>query len=147
MKIYKLPTLPLFAMVLVCSPATAAQTRQWLSYGPVVVEVPGKLTLVRRYGPPNFGENPKTDAKLRVPILVLSEPVNVRGNAEYFPFDVEVRGIKRIQLLLFNLKTPCDPLVGKRVLVRGTLIHRHTGGHYTTVLMEVTSIAKSRRGR
>lgn len=119
--------------------ASAAQNRQWLSYGPALVELEGKLTIESRYGPPNFGENPKTDAKVSVAVLALTRPVNVYEGQQDFPFNVEVRGIRRIQLLLFDFKGPYNQLIGKRVVVAGSVVHAHTGGHYTQVVMEVGS--------
>jgi hypothetical protein len=140
MRIYKMTII----VLLILTPArcfeTSAQKKQWLSYEPAIVELEGKLTIEWKYGPPNFGENPKTDTKVRVPVLVLAKPVNVHGDQENFPFDVEVKGIRRIQLLVFNLKVPYKQFTGRRVVVAGSLLHAFTGGHYTDVLMNVHSI-------
>ena len=138
MRLYKLTTITLFVLTL--ASASAAQDKHWLSYGPAVVALEGRLTEEWKYGAPSYGENPKTDAKVRVPVLILSEPVSVRGNPDYFPFNVEVRRVRRIQLILFNIKTPDEQLIGRRVLVNGTLFHAHTGHHYTKVVMDVSSL-------
>ena len=137
---FRLTTLTLFVLILVSASKTVAQDKHWLSYEPAVVSLEGKLIVEWKYGPPNYGENPKTDAKVKVPVLVLSEPVSVRGNPDYFPFNIEVRGVRRIQLLLFNIKTPDEQLIGRRVHVNGTLFHAHTGHHYTKVVMDIGSL-------
>jgi hypothetical protein len=144
--LYKLTTITLFVLTLVSASKTVAQDKHWLSYDPAVVALEGRLTVEWKYGPPNYGENPKTDAKVRVPVLVLSEPVSVRPNPDYFPFNVEVRGVRRIQLILFNLETPYEQFIGRRVLVNGTLFHAHTGHHYTKVVMEVSSLKLKKNG-
>ena len=141
MKYHKL-TIPAFVLpfvLLFCS-NSFGQDKHWLSYEPAVVELTGQLRVIRKYGPPNFGENPKTDAKVKVPLLVLSYPINVRGNQNEFPYDVEVRGIKRIQLTITGLGELDRRLIGKNVIVQGTLFHAHTGNHYTPVVMEVKAI-------
>jgi hypothetical protein len=140
MKILKLATTAVLMLILAHGVETSAQDKQWLSYEPTIVELEGKLTIEWKSGPPNFGENPKTDSKVRVPILILTKAANVHGNPEAFPFNVEVKGIRRIQLAVFNLKGPYKQFIGKKVVVKGTLFHAHTGGHYTDVVMDVGSI-------
>lgn len=140
MKLYKLTTIVLFVLILVAGFETSAQDNQWVYYGPTVVQLKGRLVGERRYGPPGFGENPKTDAKMRVLILVLFKPVNVRGNPEYFPFNVDIKDVSRMQLMVYDLKAPYMHFIGGTVVVKGTLVHAHTGSHFTDVLMDVQSI-------
>ncbi|MEI9983512.1 MAG: hypothetical protein WDN69_10070 [Aliidongia sp.] len=45
-----------------------------LHYEPSVVTLAGRVILESHYGPPNFGENPKSDRKFRIPILYLCAP-------------------------------------------------------------------------
>jgi len=146
MKTHRLARIALLVLILTPCLETSAQDKRWLSYEPAIVDLEGKLTVEEKFGPPNFGENPKTDAKVTVPILVLIEPVSIHGNPQYFPFNVEVAGIKRIQLIC-EPGTRYDRLVGKRVVLKGTLFHAHTGGHYTDVVMDVQSIKVKRRRR
>jgi len=75
----QIKTVTLFGLILVAASTAAAQDHNRLSYEPAVVELKGKLIVERKYGPPNFGENPRTDAKVRVPVLLLIKPVRVRG--------------------------------------------------------------------
>src|SRR5260370_35171792 len=96
MKTYRLIMLSALVLILVRGLETSAQDNQWVSYGPTVVQLKGRLVVERRYGPPGFGENPKTDAKMRVLILVLFKPAGVPGNPEYFPFTVHVKEVSRM---------------------------------------------------
>jgi hypothetical protein len=129
--------------LLLCGFSEATQEKGWVSYQPAVVELKGTLTLRRYYGPPNYGENPKTDTKEAMFILILSQPVNVRGNPDpKAGFDRQsVKNIRRIQLVI---TMPYKEFIGKKVLVKGTLFHAFTGHHHTKVLMEVQSIEEFR---
>ena len=140
MRLYKPAMLALFLLILVPGSGSEAQDRRWLRFGPATVELEGRLKIVWRYGPPNYGENPKTDAKERTVVVVLSKPVNVRGNPKDDINTESVEGVRRVQLDLFNLKTSYQRFLGRRVVVNGTLFHAITGHHYTKVLMEVHSI-------
>src|SRR5260221_12969029 len=117
-----------------------AQNNEWLTYEPTVVELKGRLVVKTYFGPPNYGENPKTDSKEELPVLALSKPVNVRGNpdpdAGYERISVE--HIREMELVL---AIPHERLIGKEVLVKGTLFHAFTGHHHTDVLMDVQSIS------
>jgi hypothetical protein len=115
------------------------QDQGWLSYEPAVVELRGKLITKMYYGPPNFGEHPKTDSKETPPILALSHPINVRGNPDSdIEYDrISVKHIQRVELVL---TLPHKNMMGKNVIVSGTLFHAFTGHHHTDVLMEVQSI-------
>lgn len=128
-----------FVLILTCGFAETAQEKDWLSYQPKVVELKGTLSVKTYYGPPNYGENPDTDAKEALPILILSKPVNVRGNPDRKAgFDRRtVEDVREIQLVL---TVPHKEFIGKTVLVKGTLFHAFTGHHHTDVLMDVRSI-------
>jgi len=119
--------------------AETAQEKEWLSYQPTVVELKGTLTVKTYYGPPNYGENPDTDAREELPILILKQPINVRGNPDpRAGFDRKsVADLQEVQLVL---TTPHKEFIGKRVVVKGTLFHGFTGHHHTDVLMDVRSI-------
>ena len=114
--------------------------KNWLTYEPAVVELRGKLTTKMYYGPPNYGENPKTDSKEVFFILLLSKPVNVRGNPDPAgPEDqVSVENVRRMELVL---RIPHKNMLGKNVTVKGMLFHAFTGHHHTDVLMSVRSIS------
>lgn len=122
------------------SDAQTAQDKDWLSYWPMVVELKGKLIIRWYYGPPNYGENPKTDSRELLPILVLSKPVNVRGSPDpdAGPDRVSVEDVRKMELVL---TIPHKNIIGKNVVVKGTLFHGFTGHHHTDVLMKVESIS------
>jgi uncharacterized protein YecT (DUF1311 family) len=128
------------ALLAVVQLEAAAQDRRWLSYEPATVELEGRLVTQLKYGPPNYGEQPKTDQKGKVPILVLTDPINVRGVPGHFYNAESVEGIRQIQLAFINIAPVYKELIGKDVIVKGTLFHAHTGHHYTDVVLDVRSI-------
>jgi hypothetical protein len=123
----------------------SAQHREVLSYEPANVELQGKLTLQWKYGPPNYGENPDTDEKFQVPILILDKAVDVRGDPNSDVNAETVHAAKQVQLAF--TKTEYRHFVGKNVDVQGTLFRAHTGHHYTDVVMNVAKINQSHKRR
>jgi hypothetical protein len=129
--------IPTLLVVFAC--VASAQGQTFLSYEPEVVELDGQLIVESKYGPPNFGEQPKTDQKVRVALLVLRSGVSMLPADDDGP-NRSVHHIKQIQLAFSNSETSHKKLFGKQVVVTGTLFHAHTGHHYTEVVMNVESI-------
>jgi hypothetical protein len=122
-------------LLLVVQPIYAEDTYK---FEPAVVELTGKLVEKIFYGPPGYGENPKTDSKEHAAILLLSKPIKVvaekgdafnetRDNAK----EVQIINIKRIPLSIY---------FQKKVKVTGKLSSSITGHHHTDVLIEVDEI-------
>ncbi len=115
------------------------ENKEWLTYEPTIVELKGKLVVKTFFGPPNFGENPKTDTKDRSWILSLDKPINVRATSETDPIlGPSIENVGELQLVL---QIPHRKFIGKKIIVKGTLFHAHTGHHHTDVLMDVQSIS------
>jgi hypothetical protein len=142
---YKLTIMTLVVCCAISCLTAVAQEKQWLSYEPATVELEGRLLVQTKYGPPNFGENPKTDKRVRVPMVVLTKAINVRGTPGDALNATSVQGARRIQLVFTDAATDYKSLVGKDIVVKGTLFHAHTGGHYTDVVMSVQSIEAKRK--
>lgn len=145
MKVYKLLLFSAVVGVLSSFSWFASSDEKWLSYEPAIVELEGRLTLVPKYGPPNYGEDPKTDEKVKVPILELAEPVNVRGNSQGEVDTESFEDVEEVQLVFITDKIRYRHLVGKRVVAKGTLFQAHTGHHYTNVLMIVHAIREQQK--
>jgi Domain of unknown function (DUF4431) len=137
---FKLTIIILVVLAAVNCFQALAQGKQWLSYEPAPVELQGRLTVQWKYGPPNFGEQPKTDQRVKVPILVLARPINVRGTPGDAHNANAVKGARRIQLTFANLPTDYKQLISKNVVAKGTLFHAFSGHHYTDVVMSVDSL-------
>ena len=122
-----------------CGESGSSQQESWVSYEPAIIELTGVLTVSERFGPPNYGENVQTDARLEVPVLVLSEAVNVRGDSSSEVNTEFVRGITEVQLVFLRAHR-YDELVNRRVIARGTLSHAMSGHHFTEVVMTVEDL-------
>jgi hypothetical protein len=139
----------ILTLVIVVSFATVAYSnavdgQRSLHYEPETVELEGKLVVQSKYGPPNFGEEPKTDQKVRIPVLVLKTPVNVlpiQGRDEGINAEPVYR-VRQIQLSFAVGETEHKKLIGKDVVVKGTLFRAHTGHHYTDVVLTVRSVGE-----
>jgi hypothetical protein len=127
--------------------ASSGDKPKELHYESEKVTVIGKVVSRTFYGPPNYGENRKTDSKESQYILLLDSPIDVIGSKDDLLTKTE-RGVRSLTLVVFDFKAnPVEPLLGSRVVVEGTLFHAHTGHHHTKVLIEVGSIRKLSRPR
>lgn len=123
------------ALILVTQPTFADDTYK---FEPAVVELLGTLIEKVYYGPPGYGENPKTDSKEHAAILQLSKPIKVvAGKGDKFNEtrdkvkEVQVINIKGISLSMY---------FQKKIKVTGKLSSAITGHHHTDVLIEVDEI-------
>ena len=106
------------------------------------VTLVGTLTVESHHGPPDYGETPETDAIERPYILVLDRPVTVVGDTAAAigadnPGTISRIKVSKVQLAGVLYCDPTKNLVGKRIQATGRLFPRHTGHHYTRILMDV----------
>ena len=137
-------TIVILAACAAVSYPNSVRAQRSLHYQPETVELEGKLVIQSKYGPPNFGEDPKTDQKVRIPVLVLKTPVNVlpiEGTDDGINTEPVYR-VRQIQLSFAVGGMDHKKLIGKNVVVKGTLFRAHTGHHYTDVVLTVRSIEK-----
>lgn len=125
------------------TPGEIPGSGRWLSYEPAVVQLAGTLRVVPEFGPPNFGEDPETDKRVQIPILVLSDPINVKENAARNVDYEALENVSEIQLVFSTRDRPAySHLVGHTVVVTGKLFHAQTAHHYTPLLMDVEAIRR-----
>ena len=136
----------ILALLVAFAGAGPAHAQRFLSYEPEVVELDGQLVVQSKYGPPNFGEQPKTDQKVRVPVLLLSQRVVVTGDQEDGKNSQTAYNVRQVQLAFDRSETSHKTLIGKPVVVTGLLFQAHTGHHYTEVVMNVQSIERKPPG-
>ena len=139
-----------FCMSILCLAGSAGQARgqdRVLHYEPVIVQLTGVVKLERHFGPPGFGASPETDAVRSIPVLILDSPVNVVGD----PPGPRPRGqvnsdnfsnVTHMQMIFEDTGTDVMALAGKRVMARGTLFEKVSGGNYTDVLMQVLALRR-----
>jgi hypothetical protein len=131
-----------FAVLLstICVALPSWATPQCLHYEGDPVALNGKVTLRTFYGPPNYGENPKTDFRETQVILVLSQPICVEANPNLY---AEEEKNQRKVTLVPSGGIDFRSYRGRFVTVEGTLFHAHTAHHRTPVLMKVVSVSSS----
>lgn len=124
--------------LVVLQPERIQRTSNCLRYEPQVVSLKGRLNSATRYGLPNFGETPKQDEKIRVPILRLDRAVNVCADTTS---DVNVDNVRHVrEMQLIFPEGDAKSWYKRRVRVHGTLMLGHTGQHYTKIVMTVQDI-------
>ncbi|MFN8547494.1 MAG: hypothetical protein U0527_05860 [Candidatus Eisenbacteria bacterium] len=85
--------------------AAAAEEPRWYDYEPAVVSLKGFLAVKYFYGPPSFGDFPKSDHKAEAWLLFLSTPINIRGESD--PDDGEEEtNVQLIQLVVITNDNP-----------------------------------------
>jgi len=131
--------------LMVCSVLWAASSSSaenhsgWLHFEPAVVELTGVLGVAYEYGPPSWGDDPKSDEKPATPVLRLLKPINILGDPTSKTNKGNAENVEEVQLQLERYRG----LVGKRVTVTGMLGRDYTGWHFTEVVMRVKSIRKA----
>jgi hypothetical protein len=115
---------------------------KWFKYGPPEIELTGVIVKEMVYGPPNFGEDPKTDLKVHIYVLKLPEAINVEGDKSDIYNADTYTGISEIQLDPgMKERVKLKNFVHKKVKVKGTLFGRLMGSHdYKKVLMNVFEV-------
>jgi hypothetical protein len=98
--------------------------------GGVVLQ--GQVRRELHYGPPGFGEDPKRDARFKIPMLVLDRPIDVCLGTEPGLDDSPLDGIAKIQLV----GLPSGVTDGE-LRVRGTLSRAVSASHFTPVILVV----------
>jgi hypothetical protein len=79
-----------------------------------VVELSGTVALEEHFGPPGFGEDPKTDAVELIAVLVPDAPVSVEGDQPGEGFnETTYTDVRRLQLVRGYSDPPFSPYAGK----------------------------------
>ncbi len=109
-----------------------------LRYEPAIVQLSGKVIVQDHYGPPNFGETPQTREK--VPILELNRSIATEADEKGSINRDAFSNVSRVQLIGLRTLSAVAP-AGRHVRLQGTLFEKHTGHHYTDVLMNVQQVS------
>jgi hypothetical protein len=117
-----------------------AQYSSWVPYGPKVVSLHGKMLRVVKYGPPNYGKNPESDAKYDIPIILLNAPIMVDEDPVDPRNKVALMNVSFVQLILHSMPSEYWRYANQDIVVTGTLFRAETGHHYTDVVMDVETI-------
>jgi hypothetical protein len=101
------------------------------------VELTGKVEIVSRFGPPNFGETPQRDERISVAVLVLGAPRSVCADTTGDASNEELTGLDSVQLVRDDA---LQQYASKRVVVRGRLARSITGRQFFPAVLMVTGI-------
>lgn len=122
------------ALALATSASSASAAAACARYD-TAVTLSGTVTLRTFFGPPNFGEDPETDARVTQAILKLDRPLCVLESEN----DEAEHGLREITLVPSG-KMSLRSLDRKRVRATGGLYHGFNGHHNTPVLMQLSAM-------
>jgi hypothetical protein len=99
------------------------------------VTLTGTVAIETFFGPPNYGEDPDTDAKEKQAILKLDTPICV--NEDLGP-PIEDAEKNQIEVTLVPVgKINFGQFANKHIQVTGSMYHAITSHHHTPVLLSV----------
>lgn len=98
-------------------------------------EFKGTVKMVTAYGPPGFGENPKTDSKFTYPLLTLNKKFDFKDTEG---FGGDQNNVSSMQVLWSGGDFPKKGCV----IVKGTPMGAQTGSHKTNVVLDAESFKK-----
>lgn len=102
--------------------------------------ITGTVTTESFYGPPGFGEHPKTDSKEEVYILTVEKPINVISKeTDENATNTTKENVSKIQLIMPD-NNDASGYKNKTVRLTGTFFGPQTGHHHTDVLMDVQKV-------
>lgn len=131
------------ATLAVALPAvTAADARLVVRYY-APVTLCGQVKYASQYGPPNFGEQPKTDTLLVAAILRTDRSFDVLSVPNDGAMAESRRGVREVEIKLSRRKQL--PPAGAIVRVRGRLTFGQTAYELTEVVMEADRIERLER--
>ena len=107
-------------------------------FTPDTVVLSGVLIEKMFYGPPGYGEHPKTDSKEYPFILKLSSPISVVAHPNDSINQTRIN-VKEIQTINFVHIKLID-FLGKRIKVIGTLSSALIGHDHTDVLIKIITV-------
>jgi hypothetical protein len=127
--------------VLVFLPKLSVGQSHCLEYEPTKVELTGKLVQKTYPGPPGYESISNGDRSETSWYLSLADPICVSADKDQPELNPDQKDIRLIQLVIqpavYQQK---KKLIGKRVIVSGSLFGAHTGHHHTAVLLTVSVI-------
>lgn len=136
------PFLTVVAHALRLTSTDPAPLQSCLHYEPDTVAITGVLSRRTFFGPPNFGENPKTDEKEVGFYLDVAKGVCTVAGRDTESYAAK-HGVKRIQLVLDSAGySQLRPSLGKSITVRGTMFASFTGHHHAPLLLIVNKPSK-----
>ena len=110
--------------------------------GKETIEFSGILHHQVHWGPPNFGEHPRTDSKFTAWIVSVGKPVPVQAGVQFA--GKSQASVSEIQLSIdpttFHSKV-LRPLDGKMVVATGKFWQASTPGDVTPVVLSVETLA------
>ena len=136
----------LIVTILVCAVFAISQnphsnkTSPCLDYEPSRVELVGTIKRQTFPGRPNYESIAKCDEPEPYWILHVAKPFCVNASEDWLEKEIRVSRVQLVFIGSGNEYRRYRQLVGRKVVVAGSLFHQITGHHHTKILLTVNSI-------
>lgn len=122
--------------------AATAEAVSCYKYEPAIVTLKGTLSVRTEFGPPGYGESPKSDSKEQILVLTLVTPICVAGDPASETNSESEYAIRELQTGPGLKLDPSilDKYIGRTIVATGTLFHAENAHHRTNVLFTIDSI-------
>jgi len=130
-----------------------------LTYEPSKVQLSGTIVYEQFYGPPNFGEDPRTDAMVNVIEIKLDQPIDIIPSGptplivhhcvnpgactDALSNSDSRQGVTRVGLIDWPTTLALDKRAGRHVLLTGSLFEKQDALQFNQILMVVTSVKET----
>lgn len=101
------------------------------------IKLSGYLEVRTFFGPPNYGENPKTDSRLVQTLLFLDNPICTKASQD----EMGEKDQPEVTLRTESASPALAGLAGKHVTVTGRLEHAETGHDNTPLILSSVKLA------
>lgn len=126
----------IFCIVIYLFPHIIFAANQVLFYEPNIVSLSGIIKIKAFPGAPNYESVEAGDDLESGPYLILSRPIDVLASTGQRNQNTESeKNLKIIQIVIGDETNWNEQYIDKQVLITGTLFHRLTGHHHTSVLI------------
>ena len=115
---------------------------------PAILSIQGTLQYGEFFGPPNYGEAPKSDEREHHFYVQLPAPIGTQSPNFVFDPELEHADGYFIQLFVFDSQVVrMRQLIGRRVKVTGTLVPSQTAHDRTNGILRVSQVLAIERWR
>lgn len=124
-------------------PSKASTEQRVVKFDTPDVRLEGRLLEREYFGPPGFGETPKEDAREKVLVVALEQPITAKpiqdAEAKGSPSLDTRKNVREVHLFLLTteLKQETRKLIGKKVIAIGTLNEAVAPSEHLEISMRV----------
>ena len=109
------------------------------------IQLSGKVTKEKHFGPPNFGQDPETDSSFTAWVIKLDYDIAIIPEGSQQASSINKILVSKVQLFYFKDDTlsTLSSFDGSHVIVYGTLRISSSGGQVTPLFLQVKRVVRT----